>query len=59
VGRVAQDAAFDLHPVDELLDEHLLVVAARERDRGSELRLVVHLRDADRRPEPRRLHEHG
>ena len=46
-------------PVDELLDEHLLVVAARERDRRLELRLVVHLRDADRRAEPRRLHEHG
>ena len=45
-------------PVDELLDEHLLVVAPRERDGGLELRLVVHLRDADRRAEPRRLHEH-
>ena len=44
-------------PGDELLDEHLLVVSARELDRGRELRLVVHLRDADRRAEARGLDE--
>jgi hypothetical protein len=52
-----EHAALDLHPVDELLDEHLLVVTARERDRGGELRVVAHLRDADGRPEPGGLHE--
>ena len=46
-------------PDDELLDEHLLVVPARERDRGLELRLVVDLRDPDRRAEARRLDEDG
>ena len=56
---VAEDAALDLHPRDELLDEHLLVVTARELDGRRELRLVVHLRDADGRAEARRLHEDG
>ena len=56
---IAEHAALHLHARDELLDEHLLVVAARERDGGFELRLVVHLRDADRRAEPGRLHEDG
>ena len=45
-------------PGDELLDEHLLVVPPRELDSRVELGLVVHLRDADRRAEARRLHEH-
>ena len=55
---VAEDAALDLDSVDALLDQHLVVVAARELDGGGELARVVNLRDADRRAEPRRLHEH-
>ena len=38
--------------------QHLVVVPPRERDRASQLVLVVRLRDPDRRAEPRRLHEH-
>ncbi len=56
---VAEHAALDLGAGDELLDEHLLVVSARERDGGRELRLVVRLRDPDRRAEPRGLDEDG
>ena len=56
---VAEHADLDLGPVDELLDEHLLVVPEGELDGRPELVLVVHLRDADRGAEPRRLDEHG
>ena len=45
---VAEHAALDFGALQQLLDEHLLVVAPRERDRGLELRLVVRLRDPDR-----------
>jgi hypothetical protein len=34
---VPEHADLDLDPVDELLDEHLLVVGEGERDRGLEL----------------------
>ena len=54
---VAEHAALDLHSREELLDEHLLVVPARELHGRHELRLVVHLGDADRGAEPRRLDE--
>ena len=43
---------------DELLDEHLVVVAAGKLDRAARARPRPHLRDPDRRAEPRRLHEH-
>ena len=56
---VAEHAALDLGAGDELLHEHLLVVAPGERDGGLELGLVVRLRDPDRRAEPRRLDEDG
>ena len=55
---VAEHAALDLHPRDELLDEHLLVVPPRERNRSDELGLVVHLRDPDGGAEAGRLDEH-
>ena len=32
---VAEHPALDLDAVDELLDQHLVVVPARERDRGA------------------------
>ena len=54
---VAEHADLDLGPLDELLDEHLLVVPEGELDRRRELLLGVHLRDADRRAEPRGLDE--
>ena len=56
---VAEHAALDLDAVDELLDEHLLVVLERELDRGAQLVVVARLRDPDRRAEPRRLDEDG
>ena len=34
---VAEHAALDLRAVDELLDQHLVVVPARQLDRGGEL----------------------
>jgi serine/threonine-protein kinase len=44
---VAEHAALDLDAVDELLDEHLLVVLERDRDRDGELPRCA-LRDPDR-----------
>ena len=44
---VAEHPDLDLDSVDELLDEHLLVVLERELDRLLELDLVMCLRDAD------------
>ena len=55
---VAEHAALDLLAVDELLDQHLLVVLPRQRDRRLELLGAPHLRDPDGRPEARGLHEH-
>ncbi len=55
---VSEHADLDLDPVDELLDEHLLVVAEGECDRRFELGGVVGFRDPDRRAEPRGLDEH-
>ena len=54
---VAEHADLDLHAGLELLHEDLVVVAAGERNRGLELLRSAHLRDPDRRPEPRRLDE--
>ena len=45
--QVAEHAALDLDPRDELLDEHLLVVPEPELNRRREAALVVHLRDPD------------
>ena len=56
---VAEHSALDLDAVDALLDQDLVVVPARELDRGAELVVASHLRDADRGAETRRLHEHG
>ena len=58
IGQVAEHTDLDLHPGDELLDHHLLVVAAGELDGGLELVLRAHLRDPDRRAHVRRLDEH-
>ena len=55
---VAEHADLDLDAGDELLDQHLLVVAEGELDRGAQLVVVVRLRDPDRRAEPRGLDEH-
>jgi hypothetical protein len=54
---VAEHAAFDLDPVDELLDEHLVVVLEGELDGGCELLVGVGLGDADRGSEPGRFDE--
>ena len=55
---VAENAALDLDTLDALLDQHLVVVAARELDRRGQLVCVRHLRDPDRGAEARGLHEH-
>ena len=54
---VAEHADFDLDPVEELLHEHLVVVAECQQHRLGELALVVGLRDPDRRSEPGGLDE--
>src|SRR5215210_1313695 len=54
---VPEHAALDLDPVDELLDQDLLVVLEGERDRFLELLGRARLRHADRRAEARRLDE--
>ena len=55
----AEDAALDLDARDELLHQHLLVVAEGELHRRRELFLRPHLRNPDRRAEPGRLDEDG
>src|SRR5580765_1243341 len=54
---VAEHADFDLDPVEEVLHEHLVVVAECQQHRIGELALVVSLRDPDRRAESGRLDE--
>ena len=54
---VAEDTHFDFDPVQEFLDQDLVVVLERERDRLDELSLVVRLRDPHGRAEACRLHE--
>ena len=56
---VSEDAALDLDAVDALLDQHLLVVPARELDCRTELVGAPHLRDPHRRAEAGGLHEYG
>src|SRR5207249_3022962 len=52
---VAEHADLDFDSVEEFLDEDLVVVSEGELDRGSELGLVMRLRDPDRGSEPRGL----
>ena len=54
---VPEHAALDLDAVDELLDEHLLVVLESELDRCGQLFLRGDLRDPDRRAEAGGLDE--
>ena len=56
---IAEHAALDLGSYDELLDQDLVVVLARESDGGVELDRVVRFRDPDRGAEAGRLHEDG
>ena len=48
---IAEDADLDLDTVDEPFDEHLLVACSKASgDAGSQLGLVVRLRDPEARP---------
>ena len=54
---VAQDGNFDLVPIHELFNQHLLIVAQRLFDRGWQLAGIVRFADAHTRSQIGRLDE--